>query len=761
MKRLRDIFRFGSNANSQPAPEEKTICGKLPLEKMHYQGRIEGLQADLTLDLQYANKLEKPVEAIFTFPLPSQALVLGVEMKIGERIVEAELKKRAQAEREYDSAVADGHSAALAEQERSDIFTMSVGGIQPGEQASVKIKYQQPVDWQNSGGRFRLPLVVAPAFIPGAPVNVRDRRGWSPDTDAVPDASRLTPRLADQVNYSASMDIKLTPGFAAKIACPSHPLLLGSQELDAGGSAELHLENVRADRDVVVTYQTESRVPTLKVDRSAWTNSCSQREEYMLLQLAPALEQKPRPRDVIFCLDCSGSMEGAGIEGLKRVMEKTIDQLIEDSKKTEVRVGIVKFSNNATRLANLSPVSEKHKQTLEQLEADGGTEAGPALDYCMKQFPAEDEGRERCIVFLSDGQTYSRHFKAQPGVRIYSVGIGAAIGNEFLTDVARRTDGLPYWVRSGEDYDTVARELTARTSGPEIRALAVRGLGDTEVVGLQSLFADYPATMAIKLPKGHDKPFQICGTDRSGQEQVWTIDPAEHQANGDLARKMWARMMLREDLSPDKAADISLQHGILSQYTAFVSVMTREVPGRKPERIDIPVLLPEGWDYEMMNGRRALAMDSVKGIYALGAMDVELCCCMDSFECDDIVVEPDPHAREIPPLPPIDDEEPELVEKQLLADARALVEHLHRYGTDYEAQRQWQALQADLQEVVAAGFNDWSETERAELLLTLVQCSKHGLTVQIPELLRERPADPGALSYWGQAQRDMGMNISF
>lgn len=389
----REFQRSTIMADHAQSPEELPVSenpvratNQLPLQQMHYSGEINGLQAEMQLDLNYENKLEKAIEAVFTFPLPSKAVVLGVEMQIGDKVVEAELRKRSAAKKEYDDALAHGDSASLAEQEREDVFTMSVGGIQPGEKASVRIKYQQSVDWQNSGGRFRIPLAVAPAFVPGLPVGESRGKGWSPDTDLVPDASRLTPLLTDQVNYSASVDIRLRPGFEAKVSCPSHPVLLSSQELANGEEQHITLENLRPDRDIIVNYQTRERRPTLKADRSTWESPQGNREDFMLLQLTPPLEQQSKDRDVILCLDCSGSMSGAGIEGLKKVVEKSLERFLDEHAGSNIRVGIVAFSNDSRTLVPLSPIGEAHRSAIAELRASGGTEAGKALDHCMKQF---------------------------------------------------------------------------------------------------------------------------------------------------------------------------------------------------------------------------------------------------------------------------------------------------------------------------------------------------------------------------------------
>ena len=114
-------------------PTEPNQVHELPLKTMDYTGAVEGSLACLQLSLAYKNKLERPIEPVFTFPLPPEASVLGVEVQVAGRNIKAELKKRDEAQRDYQQAVAAGHQATMLEQERDNIFTMSVGGIAPGE----------------------------------------------------------------------------------------------------------------------------------------------------------------------------------------------------------------------------------------------------------------------------------------------------------------------------------------------------------------------------------------------------------------------------------------------------------------------------------------------------------------------------------------------------------------------------------------------------------------------------------------------------
>ncbi len=156
--------------------------------------RIDGLIAQTDLTQTFQNVHAEPLEATYIFPLPDRAAVTRFRLEVAGRVIEGELKERAAARKEYDQAIKAGHRAAITEEERPGVFTMRVGNLPPGEEATVRLSLTGPLPYSEGEATFRFPLVVAPRYIPGTPLSgpsVGD--GVATDTDAVPDASRITP----------------------------------------------------------------------------------------------------------------------------------------------------------------------------------------------------------------------------------------------------------------------------------------------------------------------------------------------------------------------------------------------------------------------------------------------------------------------------------------------------------------------------------------------------------------------------------------
>src|SRR4051812_30686995 len=103
----------------------------VPLLGVAVSGEVFGAEARLCVRQRYRNGEARPVEAIYTFPLPSDAVLVGFAMECAGRRLAGEVKAREEAFAQYDEAVSAGHGAALLDEERRNVFTASVGNLLP------------------------------------------------------------------------------------------------------------------------------------------------------------------------------------------------------------------------------------------------------------------------------------------------------------------------------------------------------------------------------------------------------------------------------------------------------------------------------------------------------------------------------------------------------------------------------------------------------------------------------------------------------
>jgi Ca-activated chloride channel family protein len=169
------------------------VYESIPLVHTDATFDVRGLVAAGTITQKYENSSSAPIEAVYVFPLPHDAAVYDMEIRIGNRVIRSKIRERAEAKQIYEAAKAAGKHTALVEEERPNIFTTSVANIMPGDRIDVRLRYVEALRWEEGRMRLEFPMVVGPRYIPGTQATGHAGTGWAKDTDAVPDASRITP----------------------------------------------------------------------------------------------------------------------------------------------------------------------------------------------------------------------------------------------------------------------------------------------------------------------------------------------------------------------------------------------------------------------------------------------------------------------------------------------------------------------------------------------------------------------------------------
>ncbi len=191
-----------------------------PLLATDYTVTVSGPTARTIVTQRFKNPSDGYVEGVYAFPLPEDSAVDTLKIIEGNRVIVGEIKERQEAKVIYEEAKAAGQAASLLEQERPNLFTNSVANIGPHETVVVQIEYQETVKQSSGTFSLRLPLVVAPRYIP-APIvqNVEfTQNGVAVTTQGgVPDADRITPPVLDprknpKIN-PVSISVTLNAGF--------------------------------------------------------------------------------------------------------------------------------------------------------------------------------------------------------------------------------------------------------------------------------------------------------------------------------------------------------------------------------------------------------------------------------------------------------------------------------------------------------------------------------------------------------------------
>lgn len=492
------LFRTSQPGRFTPAPILKTDV----------QIAVTGIIARTTVRQEFANPSEKKgdwLEGIYVFPLPDTAAVDHLRMKVGERIIEGQIKERAEAKKAYEQAKQAGKRASLVEQERPNIFTTSVANIGPGEHITVEIEYQETVRYDQGQFQLRFPMAVGQRYIPGTPVIVEDQEpngtGTMLDTDRVPDASRITPpgqhHSQGSINGSGnavSLSLTLTPGFpVAKVESLFHPVI-AIPDPDGGYQISLRKDAVPADRDFQLTWvPAPSKEPTATVLTEQRNG-----ETYAMLMLVPPTHSNdaaPRmPRDLTFVIDTSGSMAGPSIEQAKSSLAAALTRLT-----TQDRFNVIQFNNTVRSLFSTpQPVTtaamRKAIRYVEGLSADGGTEMLPALRQALKS--QQDSSRLQQIILITDGQIGNEDelfelLTHRLGTRrVFTVGIGATPNSYLMRKTAEFGRGTFTYVGNVSEVKEKLDGLFKKLEHPVLNDIQLDRTGWTGTEHYPSIIAD-------------------------------------------------------------------------------------------------------------------------------------------------------------------------------------------------------------------------------------------------------------------------------
>jgi Ca-activated chloride channel family protein len=594
----------------------RTDRGNLPLDRLDVRARISGLVARTVVVTEFVNVHDVALEATYVFPLPDRAAVTGMTMTADDRMVEAELQERAAAREAYDRAIAAGQRASIAEEERPDVFTMRVGNILPGERVVVELRLVGPLPFEDGAATFRFPLVVAPRYVPGMPLpGPSAGEGRLLDTDAVPDASRISPPVLlpgfpNPLRLSLAVEIDPAGLTLGDVRSSLHTVT------DEGGTLRI-APGDRADRDFVLRLAYEGGGETA----IAVPDETAEEPEgvYQLVVLPPAGAGAAKPKDVVLLLDRSGSMGGWKMVAARRAAARVVDTLTGDD-----RFAVLTFDHQIDRPGDLgeglAEASDRHRfravEHLARAEARGGTELLAPLTAGLSLLRSSGEGRDRVLVLVTDGQVGNEDqivHDVTPLIgttRIHTIGIDRAVNAGFLGRLAALGAGRAELVESEDRLDEAMEHIHRRIGSPVVTGLKVTGAGirllddERSPARLPGLYPGVPLVVAGRYAGKPGGSLTVTGRTRDDQEFSTTVAVQERSEPAVAAQ--WARARLRdlEDAyaAGDRALEqrivaTSLRYGVLCRFTAFVAVDSRVVnEGGETRRVTQPVELPSGWD---------------------------------------------------------------------------------------------------------------------------------------------------------------------
>lgn len=577
---------------------------RLPLKAASASIRISGVIADVLVTQVYKNEGRKPIEAVYVFPASTRAAVYGMKMTIGRRVVEAKIKKRDEARRDYEKARDQGKSASLLEQQRPNVFQMNVANIVPGDEVRVEMRYTELIVPTEGVYEFVCPAVVGPRYSNQKAETAPASEHW---------VQNPTLHEGEPPTYSFDVSADISAGLPIReLACPSHKV---NAVFGSPSTVKVSLdpsESRGGNRDTILRYRLDG-------DRiqSGLLLYEGGKENFFLLMMQPPkrIAKADIPgREYIFIVDVSGSMHGFPLEVSKKLMAGLIGNLNPTD-----RFNVLLFSGGSSVMAeeSLAATPENIARAVHLIDGQrggGGTELLPALKRALSLKKTEDVSRT--VVIVTDGyvtveeEVFDLIRNSLGHANLFAFGIGTSVNRHIIEGMARIGMGEPFVITKPAEAQASAETFRRMIQSPVLTQVKVDFKGfaayEVEPPFIPDVLADRPVLVFGKWRGRAKGAVTLSGVSGSGPF-IETIDAGrvKPSASNSALRYLWARhriAMLSDynklrasDKRIGEVTDLGLRYNLLTAYTSFVAIDSevRNADG-KPSTVKQPLPLPQG-----------------------------------------------------------------------------------------------------------------------------------------------------------------------
>lgn len=591
-----------------------------PILHVSIEVEVDGDLALVTTIQEFANPVSEVIDATYLFPLDESAAVHEMELRVGDEAVRAHIREKQEARREFETARAEGRGAALLEQHRPNMFTQRVANVVPGLPITVTLRHVQPVPRVDGAYELVLPLVVGPRYVPSArqaaPASASDDEAAPPTAEADAPVSRLEslPPASPVAGIDApdvveddrvSILVRVNAGIPLReIKSPSHSVDVAN----SGGVTTVSLASgTVGDRDFVLLWRVAGDEPAVGVVAHARGE-----DVYISLLVEPPAtphEEQIAPREVVYLLDCSGSMAGIPMAASKAFVGESLDGL-----RARDAFRVVRFSDSATEFSSrpLEATEEniaQGRRYLAGLSGEGGTRMTSGIRQAL-EVPPED-GRIRIVVFLTDGYIGNEDevFALVDGLlgdaRLFVLGVSSSPNRYLLSELSRIGRGFTRYMDPTDTVDGIATEMAAKLDAPVLTDVSIDWGGLRPIDVVPERFPDLFAGRSVRVmarclaPETETQRVTVWGT-MSGRlvklPAKFAVGPEPPDGSPVVvswARAMVADLMADHALPPERrrhalsdeairgrVIEFGLAHSLVTQWTSFVAVTEKVLAPR-------------------------------------------------------------------------------------------------------------------------------------------------------------------------------------
>jgi Ca-activated chloride channel family protein len=530
---------------------------------------LEGIRVDAELALpvaitrqsqRYRNTLNSAIEARYVFPVPLDAILLGLEIRIGERLLHGVVKPRGDAERDYETAIVQGDSAFLLTRLDDGLYQISLGNILPKEQVTLTVTWAETLRWSGQEIRYRLPNLVGPHY--GNPQHA----GIAPE-----DAPWNSGAAAYEFDLAVLLRGDLS---AATLSCPGHQIRQVTQP--DGRLVQLDSSDW-LDRSFTLVMQAAT--PPALV---AWSASDGDDVAVMASCYPPVAASNYQPHHVTLLIDGSGSMEGISIDQARTAAIEIVQTLRDDD-----FCSLAAFGSETVLLTRQPLRVGQHRQQLlslcQRLNANlGGTEMQKALNSVMGVTP---EGGD--ILMITDGQAYfsdpdiqqfARHRR-----RLFTIGVGHSTSEKVLRQLSEASGGFCELVNPNEDMASHVLSHFRRLRAPRIMPTYIFHGTVLRQDAPPVVFGGDTAIVSARLKRLEKRTLQV---NMAQADLRAEIVPAQGMLATLLPRLVAYHLLPTDNIKQAKAEAVHYQ--LVTEHTSMIAVLERD---RRNSDAELPVII--------------------------------------------------------------------------------------------------------------------------------------------------------------------------
>lgn len=611
---MADLDRFGGSVHARVLGEDWAF----PTLKTEISAQVRGDVATVVVRQVFENPTDQALNAQYLFPLNHDAAVYAMWMEVGSERLRAQIARRAEAKQRFEQARLEGRNASLLRQHRANVFTQDLANLMPGQPITVELHYTQSVPKVDGWYEMVIPLVVGPRFEPPpqtprieeAPDAVGD--GAVDPLPAYPPVFGLSlPATIERERLSLRID--LDGGVPIEsVSSTTHTLSFDTQTKRRW---QIGLAQGRAvdNRDFVLRYKLGSA----RIETAALAQHDARGGFFSLLIEPPptAPDASVLPREMVFLLDCSGSMHGAPMEASKVFMREALQHL-----RPGDRFRIIRFSDRATAFSSTPlPATPgniaRGLAYVAMLQGEGGTMMSRGIEQAFA--PPVPAGAVRIVTFLTDGyigndaQILSLVRQRIGDARLYAFGVGAGVNRYLLDEISRLGRGFTRYLDPGsEDLHQAASELAARLQSPLLTDLQIDwgGLEVSEVYPqpLPDLFAGQSLRVYGRYVTAGAHEIAVTGLAHGRRARLpLSLQLPAQSRDGEAIPLVWARAAIRDAMASmglpqaddavlrERVTQLGLDFSLMTRWTSFVAVSESVVNAHPEHTVDTPLPLAQ------------------------------------------------------------------------------------------------------------------------------------------------------------------------